>query len=148
MINASVSPAVALDAVSIHHAIDFPPAAARRFVARSESHGVENWKLREMIREIDATIPRMSYPTLNGRPHANNGRPHHWYTVGKEYSRVLYLNVVKGYLDNHPPYQFRPAFFFDGLTTTLEAIAKRYHADEFDVVENSDTMYKVRVWWD
>ena len=149
MISPTISAAVALDHVSIQHKIDFSPVEARRFAARCESHGVENWRLRRMIREIDKLIPPMYYPSRYvSPPNPNHGRPHHRYTLGKEYSRVVYLHIVKAHLGNQPPYQFRPEFDYNALTSALYDIASRYGADEFDVVENSDTAYTVRVWWD
>ena len=141
MINPVVTPAVALDEVSLQHKIELRPAAARRFAYNAGSHGVESWRLRELIRQIDRLIPPMGFGKLNGLDNPNDGKPHHWYTIGKEYSRVLYLNIVKPYLSRAP-------FDYQDLTRKLDALACQYRADEHWTTENDDLSYVYRLWWD
>ena len=141
MINPTVSPAVELDRVSLRHKIDFTPASARRFAARCEAHGVDNCRLREMVRKIDKFIPPMNFGMCNGTPNPNNGRPHHWYTIGKEYSRVLYVNIAKAYLRDSDKLCARIGNF-------LYQISEDYGADEFGIVEDTPDSFVARFWWD
>ena len=142
-----LAPALALDAVCDHFTLDHvEPVDARRFAARCESHGIHPRELRALIRRIDKVIPPMHFGMLNGDTNPNNGKPHHWYTVGKQYSRVLELHIAKAYLDT-PYYKAHPFDFFT-LETQLRTLADTFGADEFDVTENTKHAFTARFWWD
>jgi len=147
MYHATIDAALPLDEVSLHHTIQLPPAQARRFADRAGSHGVESWRLRQLIRAIDKLIPPMGYGKFNGQDNPNNGHPHHWYTIGKEYSRVLYVSIAKAYLDSKPPFN-RPVFDYGRLTSQLDLLAREFRADEHNTTENDDAGYTFRFWWD
>ena len=149
MINRSfLDAAVTLDHVSIHHQIEFRPIEARQFALKSDPHPQPGYQLRDLIREIDKFIPPMNYGLINGHQNQNHGKPHHWYTVGKEYSRVLYLHIAKHYLDNSHPYSYRPAFNWEEFKSQLTALAGKYGADEYWVEKETGTGFTARFWWD
>jgi hypothetical protein len=89
-----------------------------------------------LVREINALIPPMNFQPGN----VNNGRTHHHFKVGREGSRVLYLEIYKGYLPKD--------FDYAKLTAKLDLLAKAALADEHWATENSETAFTYRMWWD
>jgi hypothetical protein len=75
-----------------------------------------------------------------GFDNPNNGHTFHTYQIGKEYSRVLYIEVVKTYITK--------PFDYARLARQLAAWAVAAGAGEHDVIENSPTAFEFRVWWD
>lgn len=137
--NPSIKPALELDKTSLNFTLELRPSEARFFASKCTGHGISPDNLRRMIKEIDGFLPRMNFGMLNGRQNPNNGHAFHTYTIGKEYSRVLYLNAPKLYAKD---------FNWDNLTRTLRALASQYDCDEFDVEQDTDVSYLIRFWWD
>jgi len=129
-----INAAVALDNISIHHLVQFTPLQARRFASLAEPHGVTGRHLRWIIRQVDRRIPPMDY----GKDNPNTGYPHHWYEIGKELSRVLYLHVVNCYLPDD--------FDYIGFTKRIKELT--FSADESWEIIPGITHYVYRVWWD
>ena len=97
-------------------------------------HTTEN--LVSIIEGCNKLIPPMKY----GKGNPNDGQPHHVFAVGNEYSRVIYLKVIKTYL---------PAGFdYSGLTKALTALGERNNAQERSVQKNDGTCYEFRFWFD
>lgn len=113
-----------LDDVSIQHKVGFNAVGAL---------GVHD--VADLVKEVNSIIPPMQYPGDN----PNNGQPFHTFTIGKEFSRVVYVNVVKAY---------RKDINYEKLTKELRAVGKAYHADENDLHENTDGIFIWRFWWD
>ena len=129
-----------LDRLSIHHQATLRPAEARAFALRANSHPQPAEELRAMLKELDAAMPKMDFGMLNGRPNLNNGRAAHSYKIGKEYSRVVYIECAK--------LSYRQPLNWLTIGAELCAIGTRYGADEADVTENDQHSFAIRLWWD
>ena len=129
--------ALQLDDVANHYQVEFTPAEAREFA-------VGERVLAELLENIDKLIPLMNYPPIDGHENANNGKPHHVYKIGKEYSRVLYTEIRKMYLNGSGG----PEFDYKWLTGQLKLLAKAAGAKEFEVVKETETVYRFKMWWD
>jgi len=92
-------------------------------------------ELAKMIREINELIPVINY----GPENPNTGHTYHNFKVGRECSRVVYLELVKAYL----PKNFN---YFD-LFGELTALSEKYGADEF-TIDEGDRSVSARFWWD
>ena len=104
------------------------------FIRRSDRYTKETV---ETFKEIDKLIPCMSYP----EPNANNGRTHHTYDVGNEYSSVVYLKFVKTYLPK--------TFNYRELEDKLSDFAHKMACEEMDMTSNEDDRtFEYRFWWD
>lgn len=119
-----IKTAQALDRVSIHHIVEFTPVQARCF----------DTKLRAMLKKIDRVMPRMQFG--DGNP--NNGKTFHTYRIGKEYSRVVYVDAGKN---------FNPEANWEQVARVVKQIGKAANADEIGIT-NDDLMLSIRLWWD
>ena len=97
------------------------------------------YSVEEAVRQINAMIPPMDFGLLNGEPNPNNGHPHHWYSVGRENSEVLYLHIVKSYLPR--------SYDYATLAVKLGELGRAMGADENDATE-TETRFEFRFWWD
>lgn len=132
-----VRAAVALDRQALQWSVTVPPEQAAELVAALQDYNeATRERLGALISAIDGLIPRKDYGAAN----PNAGTPVHEYTIGREYSRVLYVKIVKTYLAD--------AFDFEALAERLKALAKEHCADERRVVEDDGHDWVFRVWWD
>lgn len=99
------------------------------------------------IGEINNLVPPMNFgETSPGFPNPNNGKPHHEYRIGREYSMVLYVDILKTYMPKD--------FCYSQLSNQLAMVAKFMRADEFDVIKDSPHSERnpgefiYRFWWD
>jgi hypothetical protein len=129
-----------LDRLSHHHTVTMSPAEARAFALHADSHPQPAEELRAMLKELDAAMPKMDFGMLNGRPNPNNGRMAHRYKIGKEYSRVVYLETAKR--------SYRQKIDWATIGKKLCAIGKKYGVDESDIVEDDEHGFTIRFWWD
>lgn len=111
-----------------------PAEAAALFRAVRRPH------IASLIDAVSARIPPMDY----GPGNPNTGHSHHEFDIGREYSPVVYLRVVKGYL---------PADFdLSELALGLKQIAARFKqddSDEADVTSDPDDgTFEFRFWFD
>lgn len=140
---AIVGAALLLDEISINHAIELRPVDAEQFASLARPfNNCTREGFVSLIKAINALVPPMNYPDVNGRPNPNNGNPHHKFRVGKENSRVLYLVIHKGYLRGWADKDF------DLLAKQLSSMAKAACADESDIEEKGDFTFSYRFWWD
>jgi hypothetical protein len=129
--------ALALDATGAQYQIEFRADEAVQFVSALPSEEqAAAWGLLGFIKYCNKTIPAMDYGV--GNP--NTGHSHHRFLIGREYSRVVYLQFAKAY--------FPKGYDFNKLASRLSARAKRAEADEVNIHENTDMGFKMRVWWD
>ena len=117
---------ISLNEISMFHRVRF-----------NSQEALEIPQLKEIIEEINSLIPLMNYPIGNN---PNHGKPHHTFDIGKEYSTVIYVNVVKAYMPKD--------FSYDKLRSQIEKIAIKHYADEKDVIENTPSFFQMRIWWD
>lgn len=134
--NKLITVALQLDNLSLNYRIEFQPDTAAAFVCCANAHNVTACDLVMLIDSINAAIPRMQFAPGN----SNNGRPHHKFLIGNEYSRVIYVQIAKAYL----PVDFD----YNALTARLKSLANTAQADESTVEENDSDGFTFRFWWD
>ena len=131
-----------IDEVSIEYLVKMTPVQAREFLSRADAYNAfTRTDLVSLVEAVDAEIPLMQF----GPDNSNTGKPHHFYLVGNESTRVVYLVVNKFYLEER--LQGQP-FDYQRLVTTLRSLADRAHADETSVNRNDSDTFKFRFWWD
>ncbi len=127
-----------IDAVCNHFQIDFKPQLAARFAKGCTEHHITPEHLACLIDWI-TTVSPWRKPNLELNRHADpEPYPTHRITVGKEYSRVLYI--------------FYPKLSGNGtdwrhLSATLQEGGAHYGASEVDVIEDDRMSLKIRMWW-
>lgn len=75
-----------------------------------------------------------------GAGNPNNGKPHHRFFIGREFTRVIYLDIAKAYLEN--TVEDIPA-----LIEKISQLGFDYHAQESGVYEQSAAGILLRFWW-
>lgn len=113
----------------LHYNVTVNPEEAVAFAQKVDSG------LLGMIKEINSLIPKMDY----GPNNPNTGQFHHNFKIGREYSRVVYLEFVKAYL----PKDFNYLNLFDKLSK----LSKIFRCDEFSI-DNQEGSVSVRFWFD
>lgn len=96
-----------------------------------------NINIADFARAINEAVPRMQFAQAN----PNNGQSHHHFLVGREYTRVIYLDIAKAYLRNIVE-------DYAAFIQQLEQIGRDLHAYEIDVRRNDDGAILIRYWWD
>ena len=138
-----VEAALELDRVSIGHVVEMQPAQAREFLSQAEAYNAFTQEdLVGLVDAVDALVPPMRFDDPSN---PNTGRQAHTYLLGNEASRVVYVQVPKFYLDER--FQGKP-FDYLLLAGSLEAVGLRAGADEICMVQDDDTTFKFRFWWD
>lgn len=129
--------AVELDKRFTNWSVRLIPTEALEFCRVAEEYNnLTSEGVCELIAEIDAIIPAMSFEPNN----PNTGKPHHCYRIGKEGSRVIYLKIIKSYLPED--------FDYAMLIRELIKIGRLARADENYVEKNTDSKFVHRFWWD
>jgi hypothetical protein len=119
---------IALDS-HLHWNVTVNPVEAIQFGRKVDP------KLADMVGEISNWIPLMDY----GPDNPNTGKAHHKFRIGREYSRVIHLELVKAY--------FPKGYDYSDLIKRLKKISEKYLTDVFGV-EETDTALTVRFWFD
>lgn len=124
----------------LHYRVLFGPEDALTFVRQRPEYNLATpERLEELITDIGRMVPPMQYGIINGQPNPNNGRTHHEFYIGREYSRVLYLEIVKTYM---PKYWNWETFDHD-----LKQLANLAMTNEFEANHNEYNV-SYRFWWD
>lgn len=129
--------AFTLDGASTHYRIEFSPTQALKFIQRADPQS-ECWSREPLafLQAINQTIPAMQF----GAGNPNNGKPHHRFFIGREFTRVIYLDMAMAYLENT----------VEDLPALIEKISQlgfEYHAQESAVYEQSAAGILFRFWW-
>lgn len=125
-----------MDSLSLHYRVELRPDEMMELAEVMDSrHAVKiNPALVTAINEI--------MPVCRGEGGALDGRQFHTFWFGREYSRVLYVEIIKTY---HTKVN---QLGWTAVRQAMEALGKRALCDECDVVEDSGTVLKFRLWWD
>jgi hypothetical protein len=116
----------ALDVGTLHWQVQVKPEEAEKFLSDAGDKLAHNF--------VVLANSRM--------PKAKWGTSEHWFKIGREYSRVVYLEMVKTYVRDFTRGQWA------AVLGDLETFAKIAEADEFNVEQNDEVWLKIRVWWD
>lgn len=132
-----VRAALALDEAALNWSVTVrPDEAAELAAALREYNEATPERLGAIIASVDALIPRKDYG--NGNP--NTGGMHHEYRIGREYSRVLYVQIVRTYLPE--------GFDVATLAARIKQVAKGHRADEAWVTKDTPHDFEFRIWFD
>ena len=132
--------AVEMDKNFLHWRAEFQPDEAYEFVAAVGPNNTASApKLLDLLRNIDSAIPRQHHDRANN---PNNGRTHHVYEIGNEYSRVLYLNIHKTYIRDWSETTYLK------LADDLDHWGLEAGADERNIEINDGSRFTYRFWWD
>ena len=116
--SALLDAAAALDLVALQWRVTVRPDEAADLVgALRDYNGATRRVLARLIIGVDAVIPGSDYGPAN----PNTGRMHHEYSIGREFSRVLYVEVNKTYLPT--------GFDCAALAARLDGLAREAGAD-------------------
>ena len=131
-----IQAALMLDQHALNWQLELSPEDGRTFAQHCLSY---NRSTREnvtaLVEMVDQAVPPMNF----GGDNPNNGKPCHYYRVGNESSRVIYLLIYKG---------LAPKLDWIALEKHLGHIAKECCVDEYWVTVNDDTKLIYRFWWD
>jgi len=90
----------------------------------------------DLLAQIDKIVPPSKY---EDESNPNHGRTHHHYFIGQEGSRVVYVQVIRAYLES---YQVA-----SDLNDQIIKLAKTFDPDEVED-RSSDGSIFLRLWWD
>ena len=127
-----VDAALTLDSHALFYRVRLNPAEAERFARQvgDDDH------LAALLNAVDAVIPRMDFGPAN----PNSGKVSHSYEVGRECSRVVYLDWVRSYAPK--------GFDWPALEARLREIGEEAGADEYGPEEDGALGFRYRFWWD
>ncbi len=130
--------AEATDNVSNSYRIEFTPEQAVAFLETADPQSqCWNSHLANFARAINEAVPRIQF----GNQNPNDGQFHHRFLIGREYTRVIYLDIAKAYLRD-------VVKDMNGFISELKKIGRDYHAYEVEVERNDDGAILIRYWWD
>jgi len=118
-----------LDIVALDYRVRLTPEQAAEFCLRRDP------LVGELLAEIDKVIPPMQYEGDN----PNNGFPHHNYYIGREATRVIYVEVIRAYMDTDEQVA--------EIAEQIKQLAKKYEADEINDEGERGAIF-LRIWWD
>lgn len=126
-----------LDPCALHYRVRLEPDEMRELAGQfADYNQATSEALVALVGKVDKLIPPMNF----GGNNPNNGHTHHHYFVGREYSRVVYLEVIKAYLPD--------SFDYVALGKGLARIGREAGADETDITANDFGEFVYRFWWD
>lgn len=136
---ANIKIALAADEAFEDYQIKMTPAEAMEFVRHSDSSNrCYKSNLVRLIQRIGKLLPKKYYSP--GNP--NNGCPTHYFYIGNEGSRVIYVAFPKSACDIEDVMWARIQ-----LNKDMQKFAKEARADEsMEIPANFE--YKFRFWWD
>jgi len=121
-----VRAAVRLDNEALNWLVTVSPVKAAELArALRDYNEATRARLTAIIESIDAMIPRDM---------------HHEYSIGRNYSRVLFVQVVKTYLPD--------GFDLAALAARMKEIANGNAADEAWATKDTPHDFEFRIWWD
>jgi hypothetical protein len=125
-----------LDALSLHYRVELRPDEMMELAEVMDSrHAVKiNPAMVTAINEI--------MPVCKGEGQHLDGRQFHTFWFGREYSRVLYVEIIKTY---HTKVN---QLGWAAVKQAMAELGKRAFCDECEVVEDTSTVLKFRLWWD
>ena len=126
-----VDKAVDLDMVSLQYRVQMTPTEAAAFCERRDP-----W-IGDLLAEIDKVIPLAQYEDTSN---PNHNTTHHHYYIGREYSRVIYVEVFRNYLTSCKESR--------AIAAKIEELAKKYEADEINDEGEHGGSLLIRIWWD
>ena len=137
--NGKVKAALQLNDQSSRFRVEMTPDEAAAFFGSTMPYNdCRPGNVVELIERIGEAIPPMQFSPVN----PNNGRLSHKFEVGKEHSPVLYIVVMKYYLQRWQAQDWAM------LEDDLAGMASLASADEFDTLKNDETVFIYRIWWD
>jgi hypothetical protein len=130
---------LAIDAISDDYQIKMTPTEAMEFVKHSGSFNrCCKSNLVRLIQRIGKFLPKKYY----GPGNPNNGCPTHYFYIGNEGSRVIYVTFSKC------DWVIQDAMLGGKrLNKTMQKFAKEARADE-SMETSANFEYKFRFWWD
>lgn len=143
-----VKAALALDPLSLDYQLTLSPRETLRFIRKTGSYNTFDPETAlKLVKKINALIPREKWRNSDN---PNNGKMHHNFKVGREYSRVIYLDIVKGYMPKN--------YDYEKLAEKLRQLAKEADAQEYTITEDTTLPFDklggitggfvFRFWWD
>ena len=142
-----VAAALLMDGHAHHYQVKYTPEEAAELVAHlGDYNAATQDELSALLCAIDSCIPTMDF----GGDNPNNGRPHHHYRIGREYSRVIYVDILATYIT--APYGWAVDDWCR-LAARLEALGRKAGADEVAAswsgdIEDDTGELTCRFWWD
>lgn len=127
-----------IDESTLHYQIRYSAEDALQVVSSCGGRfgtWVQRSDLVGFVESVNDLIPPMQL--WEGNP--NNGKPHHTFSIGREYSRVVYVRIVKTYI--------RSSFDLDTLVNGLQKLGEEAGADEIHVSRQRGVV-SIRFWWD
>ncbi len=100
-------------------------------------------RLRTMVEHINNTMPLTSYRSVNGNPNPNDKQKHHTVIIGREYSRVIYVKIIKTM-----GYEHLTKAEWAHLCDDLIVIGQEFGCSENECESHTDTELVWRYWWD
>lgn len=145
-LNPIVQALLSLEAAgSLQHQVELAPLFALEFAQHAEPHGVDTATLVGFIETVNGTVPPMKF--ASGNP--NNGSSHHKFSIGKEYKRVVYVNIVTCYFSGagvgDKP-EGEAARKVKALIDELTSVGELYGAKEI-TTEEDELSFSIRFWW-
>lgn len=132
-----VRAALALDEEALNWSVTVRPDEAAELAGELRDYNeATRERIAAIVESIDAIIPRKDYG--EGSPNAVG--MHHEYRIGREYSRVLYVQVVRTYLPE--------VFDLAALAARIKEVAKGNAADEAWVTKDTPHDFEFRIWFD
>lgn len=96
-----------------------------------------------VVEAANRLIPRKVF----GPDNPNTGRPHHTFRAGREYSTVIYVDIIAAYIVDGRP--------VDVARRVIEAAQPLARADECDILPrfagedvDAGASVSIRFWWD
>ena len=131
-----IDSALILDKLSNHYRLEFSPEEAVQFIEQA-APCCECWtgQIAAFLRAINKVVPPMQFGV--GNP--NNGKLHHHFLIGREYRRVIYLDIAKAYLEAELNL---PDFIQHIVTIGIE-----HHAQEAEMQVEGSGGLLFRFWW-
>ena len=127
-----------IDNISNSYRVQLTAEQTVAFLETADPH-CECWNtnIADFARAVNEAVPRMQF----GEGNSNNAQSHHHFLVGREYTRVIYLDIAKAYLR-------KIVEDYAAFIQQLEQIGRDHHAYEIDVQRNDDGAILIRYWWD
>ena len=141
MTSEKVQSNVQLEPYAMHYNVEVDPAdAVEAATLLPEYNNATPERLVNLINSIGEMTPTMQYYV--GNP--NNGLPLHKFIIGREYSRVLRLQIPKRSM----PDILGRHWVWMRYADDLSALGREARADEMTIISNEEDWFEFRFWWD
>lgn len=147
-LNPVVLAALALDnAGALQYQVEFDAEEAIEFARHAQPHSEPTGTLLAFIAAVNDVVPRCDYSKKGDITNPNNGTTHQKFAIGKEYKRVVYVNIVTCYFSG-AAIGAKPtgeaAKKVNDLIEEIEGLAWRYGAGEVSGTQD-DLSFSIRV---